>query len=120
MGLREFLDSLRNVDPGESMLNLGSQIRYGVSPSEKQAIMYKGGFPGARSYLNDPEGAERATSGYLAGKNWGSAGVPMTDIFNRIRQSVITERPELRDIAVNAAQGGADEINIPEMLKRQR
>lgn len=103
-GMGGFFDSL-----GQGALDQLYKFRYGVSEADKDQMMYSGNFPGAISYMKDPEGAERATSGYLAGQNWGPLGVPMTDLFNVIRQNTIArdERPELRDMAVNAASQGA-------------
>lgn len=68
------------------MNELGSQIRYGTSPTDKYKLMASGSVPGQPSPFQpsgevNPE-AERYLSNYLGAQQWGEG--PAT-VFNKIR-----------------------------------
>ena len=81
----DFLDDLKDMVTGAT-----TKLRYGVSPEEKQGMMYSRSLPGAPSYLEDPEEAERYASTYLGAKKWGKLPA---EVFNSIALSDIFEQP---------------------------
>lgn len=80
-----FLDDLKEMVTGAT-----TKLWYGVSPEEKQGMMYSRSLPGAPSYLDDPEESERYASTYLGAKKWGRLPA---EVFNSIALSDIFEKP---------------------------
>ena len=107
------MDFLKQIEEliggaGDAAVGAATKLRYGVSPEEKQGLMYSRSLPGAPSYVEDPEAAERYASTYLGAKKWGQGPA---DFFNSIALSDIFETPERRmkkkRLGARGAQAGA-------------
>lgn len=113
------------IDPQRSVMDLldlmnelGSRARYGVSPSEKYALMVSGQVPGQpKPFL--PGGAavnpdaERYLSNYLGAQQWGSG--PAT-AFNTFRYLVDDNTPVYAAGLKGARAGGSADQTLQALL----
>ena len=100
------------------MSNLGSQIRYGVSPTEKYKMLVDQSVPGMPEPFTptgeeNPE-ATRYLSNYLGAQQWGEK--PAT-IFNQIRY-LIDNNPNVFAAGLKGAKAGAGGLN--DMMARMQ
>lgn len=100
-----FLDDLKEMVTGAT-----TKLRYGVSPEEKQGMMYSRSLPGAPSYMEDPDSAERYASTYLGAKKWGQLPA---ELLNSIALSDIFDTPsramKRKTLGVLGARAGASQ-----------
>lgn len=118
-----FLDSLKEALGGaaEGALDVTSRIRYGMPMSDKDELVYGRKLPGAPSYSEGPEAAERYASSYLGAKKWGRLPA---EIFNAIAFADFTKPRQLSDAVKGEGARGAEMGDIArqkdEMKRRER
>jgi hypothetical protein len=107
------LDLMKNLgwNALEQGNKLGSQIRYGVSPTEKYQMLVNQAAPGMpKPFMptgeENPE-AVRYLSNYLGAQKWGEKPATM---FNQIRY-LLDNNPEVFSAGLRGAQAGSSPLN---------
>lgn len=101
------------MDLGQAIIDLTTRARYGVSPEEKDLLVYGRKLPGAPARGTNPAPAERYASTYLGSQEWGSA---IPQLFNQIAFSNFIDTDQLpkislvpsaeREARINAGKAG--------------